>query len=301
MRIPSQTVANGITAQLASLATQQARLQTQVSTGQRIFQSSDDPTAVADVMALQTERSQIQQYSSNADRALQVSQASYSGLQAVKSLSDRAGEIATLGTGTLSTSDAASYADETDQLLEQGVQEANAKSGSDYLYGGTATSAAPFTVTRDSAGQITGVAYAGAASSAAIPVSENSTLTPGTSGTTNQQLADFLNHLVSLRDALNSSTPSTGVQAVSAGLATSEDNLIGALSDQGSVQTRIEADQSTLTSRFQANQQQSSGLTDADLPSTIIKLTQTQTAYQAALQSSAKVMNLSLMDYLPVS
>ena len=35
-----------------------------------------------------------------------------------------------------------------------------------------------------------------------------------------------------------------------------------------------------------------------DLPTTIVKLNQTQTAYQAALSSAAKVMNLSLLDYI---
>jgi hypothetical protein len=30
----------------------------------------------------------------------------------------------------------------------------------------------------------------------------------------------------------------------------------------------------------------------------VVKLSQTQTAYQAALQSASKIMNLSLLDYL---
>ncbi len=34
------------------------------------------------------------------------------------------------------------------------------------------------------------------------------------------------------------------------------------------------------------------------LPSTLIKLNQTSQAYQAALSSAAKVLNLSLLDYL---
>jgi flagellar hook-associated protein 3 FlgL len=34
------------------------------------------------------------------------------------------------------------------------------------------------------------------------------------------------------------------------------------------------------------------------MPSTIVKLNQTQTAYQAALQSAANIMKLSLLDYI---
>jgi len=41
-----------------------------------------------------------------------------------------------------------------------------------------------------------------------------------------------------------------------------------------------------------------SGEVDADMPSTIVALNQAQTAYQAALQSSAKIMKISLLDYI---
>jgi flagellin-like hook-associated protein FlgL len=37
---------------------------------------------------------------------------------------------------------------------------------------------------------------------------------------------------------------------------------------------------------------------DADMADTIVRLNEVQYAYQAALQSGAKIMNSSLMDYL---
>jgi flagellar hook-associated protein 3 FlgL len=37
---------------------------------------------------------------------------------------------------------------------------------------------------------------------------------------------------------------------------------------------------------------------DVDLPTTVVKLSQTQTAYQAALASAAKIMSISLLDYI---
>ena len=53
-----------------------------------------------------------------------------------------------------------------------------------------------------------------------------------------------------------------------------------------------------MTDRGTALQTQVSQLTGADLAQTLTNLSQTQTAYQAALQSGAKIMGLSLMDYL---
>lgn len=41
-----------------------------------------------------------------------------------------------------------------------------------------------------------------------------------------------------------------------------------------------------------------SDASNADLPSTMVKLSQAQVAYQAALQSSASIMKLSLMNYI---
>jgi flagellar hook-associated protein 3 FlgL len=43
---------------------------------------------------------------------------------------------------------------------------------------------------------------------------------------------------------------------------------------------------------------QTSNLTSADLATTLTKLDQTQTAYQAALQSSQMIMGLSILDYI---
>ena len=111
-------------------------------------------------------------------------------------------------------------------------------------------------------------------------------------------MADFLNQLVALRNALNSADPATAVQAVSAGLATSENNLVDAISTQGALQARLTANTNQLTAAFQANETQSSNATNVDLPTTIVQLSAAQNAYQAALQSASNIMKLSLMNYI---
>jgi len=100
MRIASNTVSDSVLAQIQKLSTQQSKLQNQVATGQKIFQPEDDPSAVGRILILDSEARQVQQFQTNANRALEVSQATYSGLQDIKKLSDRAGEIGTLGAGT---------------------------------------------------------------------------------------------------------------------------------------------------------------------------------------------------------
>jgi len=297
MRIASNTISDQIVRQIQQLNTQQARLQAQVSSGQRITNPEDDPAAVASVLNLTSSSRQVAQFADNASHALAVSQASYAGLQSIKAVSDRAGELATLGTGTLGTDAMQSYATETNQLIEQAVQTANSTFNGNYLYAGTAVTTPPFTVTRDASGQITGVTYAGNSGQTAVNLSETSSINPATDGTTNAGLGDFINSLVALRDALNSGNTSA-VSAAQPGLTTGENLLVSSIANVGGVQTRIQAAQTDLTSRQTSLDSLISSSTDADLPSTVVKLNQAQTAYKAALSSAANIMSVSLLDYL---
>ncbi|MBL9211102.1 MAG: flagellar hook-associated protein FlgL [Opitutaceae bacterium] len=297
MRVSSNTLSENIIRQIQQLGTQQTRLQTQVATGQRIFQPEDDPASVGRVLALESEQRENAQYVRNIDRALEISQISFAGLKNLKAASDRATEIGVLGAGTLSDDGARAYAAEIDQLIEQTLQVANTKLRNDYVFAGTAIDTPPYTATRNGAGQVAGVTYVGNAGQAEIKLSESSSIAPGTSGTTNTAIGGLLNQLIALRDALNVNSGSA-VTAAQTGLLTSEDALVSALAETGGVEMRIEANRTQLTSRNENLERLVSAEADLDLPTTIVRLNQSQTAYQAALQSAANIMSLSLMDYM---
>jgi len=296
MRVATYSTTEDIVAQIQKLSQRQSRLQSQVSTGQRIFQPEDDPAAAGRLLGLNTESGQIAQYQSNATRALEVSQATYSGLQAFKDISDRAGELATLGAGAQSPDAYKAYAKEVNQLIEQTVQLGNTKFRNDYLFAGTAVATPPFNVTRV-AGDVSAVTYAGDAGQTAIQLSPSSSIAPGTTNTTNVGLKDFLNNLVALRDALNVGT-SAAVTAVQPNLDTSENLLVNALSEHGAIELRIEVNQKQLQTRSDQVTNLVSKEADIDLPSTVVKLNQTSTAYEAALSSATKILQLSILDYL---
>lgn len=297
MRIATHSVSDSIVRQIQQLGSQQSKYQNQVATGLRISQPEDDPAAVGRVLNLESEQRRIVQFQANSTRALNLSRASYSGLQAIKKISDRATEIGTLGGGAISTASAQAYASELDQLIEQSVQVSNSRFGNDYLYAGTALDSAPFVAARGADGKITSVAYVGNADRSSIPLSENATLAVASDGLTNQGIGDFLNQLVALRDALNANNTSAVASAQEA-LVITEDILVSSIAEHGGVQTRIETAQAQLADRSLSLKALVSDETEADLPSTIVKLNQTQTAYQAALQSAANIMKVSLLDYL---
>ena len=297
MRIDSNTIADGIVRQIQQLSNQQAKLQSQVASGQRISQPEDDPAAVGRVLNLESERRQITQFGDNAANVLAIAQASFAGLQGIIKISDRAGELAILGAGVLGSDAMQAYAAEADQLIEQAVQAANTRFYGNYIYAGTAVDAPAVSAVRNAGGEVTLASYAGNFAQSAIPLSEAASVTPSTDGATNSGLADFINNLVSLRDALTSGN-TAAVAATRLTLTASEDLLISAMAENGGVQTRIQASQAQQADRVTSVDQLISSETSADLPATIVKLTQAQIAYQAALQSAANIMQLSLLDYI---
>ena len=297
MRISTASTSAAVLVQLQKLSSRQAELQNQVATGQRIFLPGDDPSAMGRVISAQMERSSVAQYSRNADTALIYSQASFAALDQFKKLSDRAGELGVLGTGSIGTNAMNAYGAEVNQLLEQAATVGNTRSRNDYIFAGTAVTTPPFTLTRNGAGDITGVAYAGDAGDISVPLGDGTSIKPTTDSATNNGLAAFMTQLIALRDALQSGS-TTGVQATRANLDASENLLVSALSEHGAVQLRIEVAQTQHKARGDELDRQVSLEADADLPSTIVNLNQTTQAYEAALSSSATLLKMSLLDYI---
>jgi flagellar hook-associated protein 3 FlgL len=204
----------------------------------------------------------------------------------------------------------ATYRNEVTQLIQQAVQIANSQNDGKYLFGGTDSSKPPFVLSTDANGLVTSVTYQGNSSVAVSEIAQGVTTTAqvvgaNTSGTGPRGLitdsasgADFFNHLISLQNNLAAGNVSAITTTDSAQLAKDEDNLIFQIGQNGVAQARLEATASYMTDRGTALQTQVSQLTGADLAQTLTNLSQTQTAYQAALQAGAKIMGLNLMDYL---
>jgi flagellar hook-associated protein 3 FlgL len=298
MRIATDSLSNALMAQIQTLGAQQTQYEQELSTGNKITNPSDDPAAMNQVLNMSTQMDALKQYSANNAVATQITQQSYSSLNNLQTISTSATELATEGaSGTTSASSYTAYSQQLEQLIKQGLDTANSTYNNSYLFGGTQTTAPPFTATYDAAGNITGVAYSGTAAGISMQTGQGSTVSPYTDGTTNQQIADFLNHLVTLKSAMDSGTASA-VAAVQPNLQTDEDNILSAVSGVGAVQSGLEADQTLNQSAFTSLQGMVSNDTSADVATTTVQLSQAQTAYQAALEAGAKIMQTSLLNYL---
>lgn len=164
---------------------------------------------------------------------------------------------------------------------------------------------APADIVFPASGKILKVEYTGAEKGPEFHLSETGKIRPSTDGATNEQFESFINRMIAVRDTLDGGNPAaSGTDPIDAtknllrGLEASEDELIFALSRQGSVQMRIEFDLTLNQQRYTDLEENISSEADVDIAQTIVRLTQVQNAYQASLKSAGKVLNQSLLDYL---
>jgi flagellar hook-associated protein 3 FlgL len=313
MRVTGNSFTDSLVSQLNLLSARQYRLQNQATTGQRIQAPEDDPTGMAQALNLQSEASNVDQYSANIAGLQTRATASYNVLQQLKSISDRVTEITTQAANqTQSADNLQSFAQEVTQLIQQAVQVMNTKQGNQYLFGGTASGQAPFTLSQDSNGLVTGVSYQGNTSAAETEISENVTIATDVPGENNTGTgargvisdsrygADFFNHLISLQNDLVAGDTNAVANTDQPALMNDEDNIIFQVATNGAVQSRLDAESTIAQNRKSYLQQSISDVAGADLTKTLVALSQTQNAYQAALTSSSSILQLQqyLLQYL---
>jgi len=298
MRIATSTAYNSMVNEIQNLDSTQNTLEGELATGLSISQPSDNPGVMNSVLNLVSQSQQASQFAANANTALQSAQASYSGLSQLNQLSNSVDEIATeASNGTNSSSQLQEYATQVDEYMQQALQLGNSQFEGNYLYAGTAVSQPPFQATEDASGQITAVTYAGNSSQASIPLSQSSSISPSTSGVTNQAMATFMNQMIALRDALQAGD-SAGVATAQGQLSTAGDTLVSATAENSAIQAGIQSQQTQSTDLQQNLGTIISNDSSADVATTDTKLSEAQTAYQAVLESSARIMQTSLLNYL---
>ena len=310
MRVTANTFTDGLTSQLNQLALRQNRYQLQAATGQRVTLPEDDPVAIRRVLSLQAEGKTSAQHQDNIARQQELASASFNAIKGIKTVSNRAREIAIAADSLKSPEELKLYAKEITELIKQAVQAANTTNRGDYLFAGTKSDQPPFVVTVDGNNVVTGVTYQGNTDIAESEIISGVTLGvrsigENTSGSGPRGLlmdsrvgADFLNHLISLQNHLLAGDANSVATIDRVTLAKDEDNLLYHIGSNGAVQANLEATLAGVKQRGDDVQALISREVDADFAQTLLHLNQTQTAYQAALQSAGKVLGTSLLDYL---
>jgi flagellar hook-associated protein 3 FlgL len=313
MRVATDSYTNTMLNEFSVLKQQQINLQNQVATGLSVQAPSDNPAAMETTLDDLTSQATEQQYSSNISTAQAQANSVYSVLQSLQTITSQAKTITTeAGSGTNSQTDLNNYASEVGSLIQQALQLVNTQDPAtgQYLFGGTNSGQQPFTATTDANGNVTGVTYEGNNSVNQTQVASGITVAvevPGanTSGagsygliTDSRTGADLFNHLIQLQQDLSSGDTSAITGADSKNLQNDEDNMTYQVANNGNVQDRLDTASALASAQNTSLTTSISNASGADMVTTMTALNQTQAAYEAALQSSASIMQLSLVDFL---
>ena len=160
MRITNKMMTNSVLTNINVNLHRLDKSQTQLSSGQRINKSSDDPAATAQLMAAKSALQSQEQYRNNMEDAMGWLDATDVALASANEVLQRARELAVYGSnGTLPAQSMAALADEVDNLVGEMMQVANTNYAGRFIFGGSKTTQPPFEVTETVNSRVTSVQF----------------------------------------------------------------------------------------------------------------------------------------------
>jgi flagellar hook-associated protein 3 FlgL len=268
------------------------KIQEQLSSGKQINRPSDSPTGTVTAMQLRGDVRLTQQFSRNADDGKGWLNTIDSTLTSTSTLVNRARDLTVQGlsAGSNDAQSNEALATEIDQIKQSLVGYSNTQYLGRPVFGGTTTGEVAYDATGT---------YVGDAGQTTRTVGENSKVRvdatgPEAFGTGNTQLFTVLQGISDSIRSGDSDALSDNLKK----LDTAGDLMKNTLSDVGARYNRIDQMQQSAQDRLLSVKSQLSDVEDVDLPKTIMDMQLQQTAYQAALAASAKVIQPSLIDYL---
>lgn len=296
MRVATKSFYQGIQERILKLSSDLKKMNEKISTGKNINRPSDDPLGLINSLGLRTMISQIGQYHRNIQRGESWLNLSESVLSQVLDLVDRAHEIAIQAANETQSAETRVHAAiEVGHLLDQAIIRGNTRLGGIYIFAGYRTGTAPFSrVTVDG---VETAHYAGDSHDFQILIGKDELVSIGTNGQTVFMNSGIFDSLGRLKKALEENDPS-GIGQQLTGLNAVHNSLNNSMADMGARANRFHAKREVLNHLDLNLRERLSGVEDADYSRVIIKLRETEIAYEAALLSTARIAELSILNYL---
>jgi len=297
MRITENSQYRDTLAHLEQTAAALAKYQSQISSGKRLSAPSDDPEAAAQSTGAYAELSTLNRYAGG-------QQAATARLSVIDSaLSDIVNQLISAKTAAQSAQGSPISAAQRDAAVAtlQSVKQAlasdlNTTYQGTFLFSGTKTTTAPFTVTG-----ATVSAYQGNNTVMSIDVGSQTSVATTIDGqaiTQGSASTDLFADLDTLITAVqNGDTP--GITAGIAAVSGAFDRAVQAQTAVGTSLSRLSGQSDRLTAMTTNVQSQISSLEDTDLAAAITGMQQAETAQQATISALATTRQLrTLMDYI---
>ena len=297
MRITNAQSYSNLLRSLQSIQERMQQAQNEVTTGNRINQLSDDPAGSADIVRFTADKSEMDQYMSNAaagkDR-LNFADTVLSNVQSMVQRVINLGQLASSNAPPNDSNPASAYTAEINSIRDQLVASANSTFQGTYIFGGSAMTQPPYVVQPDQS-----VAYQGNSDANVVQVGRASTLQVQIPG--NQVFSGAINVFSSLQQlsaAINAGNTSA-VAAQVTNLQQYYDSLSTVRAQIGSLENAAQNVQTNLQSYETTLAGDQSRVQTVNMAQAVTDFTQAQTALQAATAAGAKISQVSLLDYLP--
>ncbi|HEU5006721.1 MAG TPA: flagellar hook-associated protein FlgL [Jatrophihabitantaceae bacterium] len=296
---------------LQSNASRLAALQAQLSSGDQITKPSDDPAGTVRALQLRADVKQNTQYASSASDAIAWMSTSDTAYSQVVTLAQQARTLTVQGlnSGSSTGSSADALAAQIDAIKTSMVALSNTTYNGRPVFGGTTAGAAAYQLNADGT-----VSYVGDG------------VDPGT-GQSNPAFGGVVNRTVGSQNTVQVNQVGTDVF----GAEGSDTNMFAVLSDisanlrsgnytalsgdldkmdtaigqvsaaqatEGAAYQRVEIAQSVQSNNKLSLQTELSGIQDIDLADMAVKVSTAQVSYQASLQTTASIQQMSLLNFL---
>ena len=283
-------------------------LQEQLATAKRINRPSDDPIGATRSMRLRSTLESNQQYDTNIEDALGYLSATEAALNDSYNLLLEVRDLALKGAND-ATSDREDLANNLDLILENMVEIGNTKFKGKYLFGGTKTLSVPFSLDQNVLSQGLNsdiVVYRGNSGVYKRQINEHTALDLNIPGSgvfdmTDENGVSLFQEIYNLRNVFNENPLKINRDDMDTSmnnLDTAMDQLLNAFLEVGTKkqmtvfnQERFELQNITIRDQLSKNE-------DTDFGSAYIQFKAEENALNSALSAGAKVISLSLLDFL---
>ncbi|QAA31641.1 flagellar hook-associated protein FlgL [Clostridium manihotivorum] len=330
MRVTNRMLSNNFLSDMRTNLNNMKTLQSQLSSGKEIRRPSDDPFKVARAMQLNTDISANKQYNENISDTINWLDATDTSLDQVTQTFQRIRELTiSSGNAAYGSDERRAIKDELNQKVSEIAQILNSNFDGKYVFGGSKVTSKPLGVKDFDASGNKGLFFAGkegeelSVNSTDITMSSQMDMIKGklpvevSQGVTmdyNVSAYDVLNFTsekgkqINVSNLLNNiitNLDSSSADAQSRLTGENLDDLTAAASNILKIRAEVGAKQNRMDSAKDKNDQENYNLTevlsnteDIDITQKTMEYSTMQTVYMASLQTSAKIIQPSLMDYL---
>ena len=301
MRITGSMISRDLLNNLGAAQNKLNDLNNKLSSKKSITKPSDDPGAIEKILNYKSGLNRIEQWKKNAGQALDLANTTDSVMGVMSTMLHRVTELAVEGAnGTLSSSERNSIKIEIDQIAQLFLTSANTKIGNKRIFAGTKTDTDPLVDVNAIWGGNKNPINIEVGNGINISVSVDgealfqTPLTKHSDGTAAQGIFKTLGDLSLALGNNDGSAVSSTLSDLEANL----DNINLMRADLGARVNRFTSTQTQLESMDINWQQNLSNLQDTDVAAVIVQYKSQESAYNAALSTGAKIMQLSLVDYM---